>query len=176
MIKFLFAFLMGLVCTTTGCIAENEPSGPSVAVGDELPQFSVVLNNGDLVSTQTLQGKTSVIVFFNTDCSDCREELPVIQQLWNNYNGESTVCITLIAREETEDQILKYWDENNFSMPFSPQETREVYNLFATSVIPRIYIANPLGIITAAYGDTDMPSYTDLVNKIFDSQNNPDLL
>lgn len=158
---------MLLVCTTQGCINDDEPKdGPTLTVGDHLPEFSVTLNNGEIISPQTLEGKISVIVFFNTGCGDCRQELPVIQQLWNQYKDDSEVVIALIAREETEPEIEAYWNENNLTMPFSPQENRNVYSLFAPSVIPRVYISNQELIITASYGDTDMPSLERLISDI----------
>ena len=153
---------MLFVCTTTGCITENEPQGPSIKVGESLPAFSVEMNNGEVISTSSLSGKVPVIVFFNTDCSDCQRELPVIQELWEDYQSTPEVSIVLIAREESEEQIDEYWKKNNLTMPYSPQDNRDIYSLFAPSVIPRIYIADRTGKIVMAYDDSDMPSLSAL--------------
>lgn len=149
---------MMIICTTSGCINDNEPEGPSLAVGDPLPQFSVTMNDGEVVSTNSLKGKVPVIIFFNTDCSDCQKELPVIQQLWEKYRNDSKVMVLAIAREETEEEISKYWREHDLTLPYSPQETREVYSLFAPSVIPRIYIADQDGVIKANFDDSQLPT------------------
>ena len=157
---------MAFTCTSSGCISENEPKGPSLTVGDPLPVFSVLMNNGSIVSNESLKGKVSVIIFFNTNCSDCRKELPIIQQLWETYRENQGVEVVTISREESEKEILTYWKENSLTLPFSPQETREIYSLFASSIIPRIFIANPEGIIKAAYCDTDMPILSTLIDNI----------
>lgn len=157
---------MMFVCTASGCVSEDEPQGPSLSVGDSLPQFSVVMNDSEVITTNSLKGKIAVIVFFNTGCSDCRKELPVIQKLWEEYKDNPDVKIVPIAREESSTEILEYWKEHDLSLPFSSQENREVYNLFAPSVIPRIYVADAKGEIMAAYGDTDMPSLSDLISDI----------
>lgn len=162
-LKLIYFLLMILSCSTSGCISDKDPDGPTLTTGDYLPDFSVELNTGTIISTQTLRGKVAVIVFFNTGCGDCQKELPVIQQLWNEFRENEKVEICLIAREEAKDEIEEYWKENNLSMPYSPQDNRDVYSLFAPSVIPRIYVANPKGMITAAYGDQDMPSLDDLI-------------
>ena len=151
-----------LVWTTTSFISEDEPQGPTISIGEALPQFSVEMNDGSIVSTSSLKGKSGAIVFFNTGCGDCRKELPEIQKLWAYYRADPSVEIVVIAREESEEEIQEYWSENGLTMPYSPQDTREVYSLFAPSVIPRIYVFNPAGIVTAAYGDTDMPSFDTL--------------
>lgn len=170
MIKVIFGLLMMFVCTTTGCISDDDPKGPSLNVGDPLPQFSVTLNTGEEFSTSSLKGKIPVIVFFNTGCSDCRKELPVIQELWESYKEDSKVKIIVIAREESAEGIATYWEENGLSMPYSPQDTKEIYNLFAPSVIPRIYIANPSGIITATFDDVEMPTVEVLKSEIKKAQ------
>lgn len=164
--NLLFNILMMIVCTTSGCVSENEPDGPSLGAGQVLPQFEVAMNNGETVSTSTLKDKVAVIVFFNTDCGDCRQELPVIQQLWERYEETPDVEVVAISREESETDISTYWEENGLTMPFSPQETREVYSLFASNVIPRIYIANREGIIIATYDDSNMPTLQDLTDII----------
>lgn len=151
-----------LVCSITGCISDDEPDGGSIATGEPLPEFSVVMNTGEEINTSSLKGKVSMIVFFNTGCGDCRQELPVVQRLWDFYEGNSDVKILLISREQSEASVSAYWAENGFTMPYSPQETREVYNLFAKSIIPRIYIADKDRIIKMQYGDNNMPDLATL--------------
>lgn len=166
MIRLFQSFFLMIVCTTTGCISENDPEGPSLGVGDSLPEFSVTLNTGETVSSSDLKGKHSAIVFFNTGCGDCRQELPVVNQLWDHYKDDPEVVILPIAREETEEEISEYWAESGFTMPYSPQKDRSVYNLFASSVIPRIYIAGPDRKITAAFDDSDMPDLEKLIAEL----------
>lgn len=166
MLKLFYGLLMMIVCTTQGCISDNEPEGPSLKAGDSLPVFSVVMNDGSSVSTESLKGHVAVIVFFNTNCSDCRKELPVIQELWEIYKENQKVVIVPIAREESEAEIAEYWRANNLTMPYSPQDDRTIYSLFAPSVIPRIYVASPSGKITATFGDTDLPDVKTLISEI----------
>lgn len=166
MIRCLFSLLMLFACTTQGCISDKEPEGPSLTVGDSLPDFSVEMNTGELVSTSSLRGLVSVIVFFNTGCPDCQKEFPVIQQLWDYYEENEDIRIVAISREESAQDIQAYWDSHNLTFPYSAQETRDVYSLFAPSVIPRIYISNQECVIQAQYDDTDLPSFEILKNTI----------
>lgn len=158
-----------LVWITQGCISEDEPSGPVLGPGDPLPQFSVIDNRGNIISTSDFRDKTGVIIFFNTGCKDCRAEFPVIQQVWEKYQGNPEVVLIAIAREEGEEEISAYWKENNLTIPWSAQENRDVYSLFAPSVIPRIYISDSKCVITASFDDSDMPSYSQLIEAIENS-------
>lgn len=150
----------------TACINDEEPDGGNLSLNDNLPLFSVIMNNGEEISTQSLKGKIGVIMFFNTNCSDCQKELPVIQDLWDIYKGDNDVMIVPISREEGIQEIIEYWTENNLTLPFSAQENRDIYSLFAKSIIPRIYISNSEGTIVFMSGDEDMPSLTLLIDTI----------
>lgn len=161
------------VCTTTGCISEDEPQGPSLQVGELLPEFSVTMSDGTVYTTPELRGKVPVIVFFNTNCSDCRKELPVIQQLWEEYEYNDIVKVIAISREESAEEIQEYWKQNGLTLPYSAQETRDVYSLFAPSVIPRIYIANSQGVVTATFDDSALPSFAILTTAIQEAQIQP---
>ena len=60
-----------------------------------------------------------------------------------------------------------FWKREGLEMPFSAQETRDVYELFARTRIPRIYISKD-GIIRHIYTDDPVPSYDDLKTALED--------
>lgn len=164
--KFLTRVCFLLTLAATACVTDDDPVNNGVAVGDTLPQFSVALNDGTILSSASLHGKTSVIEFFNTGCPDCRESLPILQEVWLRYEGNPAVVVAAIAREETRTDIENYWRQENLTIPFSSQGDRTVYNLFATVGIPRIYVANSEGIIVKAYGPEDYSSLPDDLEEI----------
>lgn len=165
-ILFMSSIFLMTLFLFTSCINDDEPDGGNISINDTLPQFAVVMNNGETVNTQSFLGKIGIIMFFNTNCQDCRKELPVIQQLWDIYNEDDDLKIVAISREEGEDEILEYWNENSLNLPFSPQNNRDVYSLFAKSIIPRIYISNQEGKVIFMSGDEDMPTLDMLVETI----------
>lgn len=145
----------------TSCIIEKDDyDGTELTVGDELPTFELEMNDGKILTRDSLQGKESMIVFFNTDCPDCRKELPVLQIFWERYR--EYVAMVCISREEKSDKIAKYWKENRLTLPYSAQENRTIYNLFARTSIPRIYIADRNLIITRVYTDNPLATLEQL--------------
>lgn len=143
-----------------GCVCDEvEPVVDYVVVGDRIPQFSVIMSDGQEVTDASLAGYISMIVFFNTGCEDCRAELPVIQRLHEAYPDLHIICI---AREETGESIEKYWSRNHMNIPYSPQADRKVFNMFASESIPRIYIVSPNLTVIATFDDTDMPDFNTL--------------
>lgn len=150
----LWAAAVAIFCVVSGCINDDEPESEgevwSLQVGDRCPAFSVVTDDGEIVSTKTIKGRGAVIVFFNTSCSDCRRELPLLQQRYDRHiaggGAEQWVCI---SREEDAASVAAYWKSHDLTMPYSAQADRTVYNLFANSEIPRIYVISADLVITS---------------------------
>ena len=151
-----------LLLMLTSCINNSTPDGNSLGVGDQLPQFSVTMNNGEVVSDQSLKGQKALIVFFHTACSDCQKELPVTEEIYR----KDIVKVVCISREQDEASVAAYWNDNDFTMPYSAQSTRDVYALFAVSHIPQIYIVSPQGQITHHWTDAAMPSAEDIIEAL----------
>ena len=141
-----------------GCIDDPEPHS-LVGAGDLLPDFAVTLNDGSTLTADDLGGRVSLIVFFNTECADCRAELPVIQDFYNRHPEVLTLCI---ARSEDAADIALWWRENGLTLPWSPQPDAAVFNLFATSGIPRVYLVDPARRIAAAWDDSPIATLEDL--------------
>ena len=152
--------LLAGVCLVS-CIRDRIPQGADLEVGARLPEFSVTMNDGSTVSMADLLGDISCIVFFHTGCPDCQKTLPLIQQLYDRY-GNGPVRFLCISREEGAGEVETYWAENGYTLPYSAQEGREIYNLFATFAVPRIYISDRDGIIRSIWTDNPIPTSGEL--------------
>lgn len=158
------ALLLMLLCSS--CITEEDELPAGLQPGDTCPQFEITMADGTTVSTTSLAGHTTIIVFFNTTCPDCRAELPVIQQVYDEISLYPTARILCIARAETAQSIRDYWNANSLTLPYSPQPDAAIYSLFATSIIPRIYIISPTLTITAVYTDYPLPTASQLLSHL----------
>lgn len=156
----LYTILLAAAILCTSCIKDRE-KGADLAVGDVIPDFKVTMNDGSTVNAGQLRSGISCIVFFTTVCQDCRETLPHVQRLYDEYMPQG-VTFALISRAETEETVAPHWESEGFTMPYSPQKDRSVYELFASSRIPRVYICKD-GVIRAIFTDTPAnPTYEDM--------------
>ena len=135
------------------CIKEKQ-TGADIAAGDRIPDFTVTMNDGTRISSAQLREGVCCIVFFTTVCPDCQNTLPHVQRIYDEYQPQG-VKFALISREEGSETISEYWSEQNFTMPYSAQEDRLIYELFASTRVPRVYICCQ-GVITSVF--TDHPS------------------
>jgi peroxiredoxin len=155
--------ILALMMCLTGCIKEDV--GADLKVGDALPDFSVRMNNGEVVSDESLIGNVSCIVFFHTTCPDCQQTLPVVQEIYDEYLSKG-ISFALISRAESAEEIDVFWREKGFNMPYSAQTDRDVYSRFAGSRIPRVYICDKDGIIRYIFTDDPIPTYDDLMSSL----------
>ncbi len=158
LLKHIVAAVL-IVTGAVSCILDDDSGNTDLMPGDTIPDFTVQMNDGSTVTGASLRTGVSVIMFFNTGCPDCQETLPVVQKIYNEYG--STVKFALVCREQVEEEIGPYWERNRYTMPYSPQSDRSVYNLFASSGIPRIYVCKD-GIVKYMYDDDPVPAYSEL--------------
>lgn len=152
MLRYLLYIYMPL-CLAFGlssCVSDEKTDyGPSLAVGEQLPAFRVWLSDGSEVSDQSLRGKPGVIVFFTTTCPDCRRAMPGIEEVYRVWKTQAQfVCI---GREETAGKVSAYWQEQGYTIPWSAQEDRTVYELFASRYVPRVFVFDAQGTVRASF-------------------------
>ena len=110
--KYLLFYIISLL-SLTACIHEELPpeGGFALEEGAPLPEFSISNPDGT-VSKKDLENKFALIIFFSTTCSDCQKAFPDISTLYHTYKDDPSVCVLLIARGETEEQVAAYFREH----------------------------------------------------------------
>lgn len=164
-----------LLCSLFSCLHDS-PLPPSSwssqwQIGQAAPTFSVFTQDGRIIHTNDMKGTVGVIVFFNTKCKDCQHFLPTLEKLYRKQQlgklASSTPFTLLpISRAQNDQEIATYWKQNQFAMPYAAQETRKLYELFARSGIPRVYIITPDGIAFQDFDDKNPPSLSTLEKAI----------
>ena len=72
--KNILLILSGLL-VVAGCIKE-EQRGSDLKVGDMIPDFEVVMNDGRVVTDDDLKESASVVIFFHTSCREYMMNMP----------------------------------------------------------------------------------------------------
>lgn len=144
----MLAFLLTLPLWASGERLTARDGGNLVRVGDAVPAFSVTLQSGQVLSESFWREGNIVLLFFNTTCSDCRKELPLIQELMQAHSQRYS--FVAIGRQQDPEAAARFWQENGLSLPYAIDADRAIFSRFARVGIPRIYVIRN-GVVTAAF-------------------------
>jgi peroxiredoxin len=133
LILFVFYALFMVFCTYG-----QKDTTTFTIVGDKAPSFSCKTLDGKIIDISKLQGKIIMINFFATWCGPCNLELPVLQKnIWEKYKNNPNFVLVILGREHNEKEVKDFVTEKKFTMPFAPDPKREIFKLYASSLIPR---------------------------------------
>ena len=150
-----------------GCIEDEKTgSGSCLMPGDELPDFSVISVDGKTLTKSDLEEKVSLLVFFNTVCPDCREELPVIQIIYDKYSGNEEFYLACVSVSEDMADIKSYWEINGLDIPCIVPENDTFAKSLGFSTIPHVFLFDRSVTVRYVYGDDPVASFESLSDAI----------
>ena len=163
--KSYFAQLFIVIVTgmLISCLNDDDSFSSNseiVKVGDVVPEFSLIGVNGDIISSASLRGQYYLLNFFDTGCKDCQKEFPVLQQIYEKYQGELPVFN--VPRSQTTDEVNAYWNKEGLTMPVYTATDKSLYYKFATRGIPRTYIIDMEGKVLDMFTDSPVVDYETL--------------
>lgn len=162
--KYLLASLLALLAFV---VKAQDDNSDIVKVGDVMPSFTIVSDNGTQIQSSSLKGKVILVNFFATWCPPCQKELASVQQtLWPKYKDNKNFELLVIGREHSDADLLKYNEKKGFEFPLYPDKSRAIFGAFAKNLIPRSYLIGKDGkVLYAGKGYTD-EEFAELMSKI----------
>ena len=99
------------------------------------------------------RGKTIFLNFWGTWCPPCRGEMPYIEELYNEYGKNNNYIIILgvaapnLGREGSEEEIVNFLSENNYTFPVVMDFGGELVYKYDIRAFPTTFIINDNGEI-----------------------------
>ena len=120
--------------------------------------FTLVDQYGNEHTLSDYKGKVVFLNFWATWCPPCREEMPDIEAMYQEYNQNQEDVIFLgvanpkseknpNTREVEKDGVIEFLEENNLTFPVLFDETGEVFNEYAISALPTTFMIDKNGNI-----------------------------
>lgn len=144
-----------------------------IGKGDTMPNFSITSVDGKTIKSEELKGEYNLILFFTTWCPGCQMELPIVQSLYSEYKDVPNINFMAIAREQSSEEVIPFWEEKKYTMPLFADEDRSVYSKFAPVSIPRAYLVGPDGKVvynTIGYNEDETKTLIKMVHEIAKNQ------
>jgi len=123
---------------------------PPVAAGNRAAGFSLKDLDGNTVSLSALQGKVIFLNVWATWCGPCRDEMPAMETLYNEFKSNQDFVMLAVSQDREGKQAVKPYIEKNgyhFRVLLDPDNTiSEAYNV---SGVPETFIIDRHGRIVA---------------------------
>ncbi len=129
--------------------APRGASGLAVKIGDKAPDFQLKLLDGTDVSMASLKGKVVVLDFWATWCGPCKQVMPTIQKLSDEFKDKGAVVLGVNTFERGDGAAKKYMDSKKFTYGclLKGDPLAEAYGVTG---IPTLILINKDGTIALA--------------------------
>ena len=146
--------------------------------------FTLVDQYGNEHTLSDYKGKVVFLNFWATWCPPCREEMPDIEAMYQEYNQNQEDVIFLgvanpkseknpNTREVEKDGVIEFLEENNLTFPVLFDETGEVFNEYAISALPTTFMIDKNGNIYGyAPGMLTKDIMKNIIQQTLESTNN----
>jgi thiol-disulfide isomerase/thioredoxin len=95
-----------------------------------VPDFSLSDMNGNIISSNSLQGKIVLINFWASWCPPCRAEMPSLNKLYLELKGDNHFVFLFVNEDDDESKAIQFIQKNNYSIPIYNRNhiPSEIYN------------------------------------------------
>lgn len=132
----------------------NEISGKAPQGKKELaPGFTLELMDGKKINLSDYKGKPILINFFASWCLPCREEMPVLEKIVQEYRPKGVVFLG-IAVDDTEKKMKEFIARYGVTFPVGLDKTAAIQKSFGLYGIPTTYFIDKNGVINYFHSGT----------------------
>ena len=123
---------------------------PVLANGPELgmraPDFTLQTIDGERVTLSELQGKIVMVHFWRSECGACRNEMPHIQAVSEEWPDEELVVLAISVRESAE-TIQSFAESHGLTFPVLLDSDGMVDELYEPPAFPTTFFVDAEGVI-----------------------------
>jgi peroxiredoxin len=137
-------------------------------VGAIAPDFSLVTLDGNSVRLSDFHGKPVILNFWATWCAPCREEMPALEEIWQQY-GQGDVVVLGVDQGESTAVVERFIREKvNTSFPILLDRDHTIGDSYFVRSLPTTFFIDAKGFIREIRigGPLSLPFLQDRVQKL----------
>jgi thiol-disulfide isomerase/thioredoxin len=135
--------VMSLFLMVSGCLGGGDAG---LKVGTVAPDFQLKDLEGNIYTLSDYEGSPIMLNFWATWCGPCREEMPYMEEVSQEWADEGLVFFA-INLAESDSGVKAYLDSFGFTMPVLLDSARTVANKYNITGVPTTYFIDSDGII-----------------------------
>ena len=145
--RYFAAALLLFAVLLTACAGSGTSVNPRV--GKAAADFSAISINGTLVNLSDYKGKPVFVNFWAIRCPPCRDEMPYIQQIYDEYSAKGLVVLG-VNNEESLGNVKPFVESGGFNYPIMLDQDDTVANKYGVYYLPASFFIDKNGVIRAA--------------------------
>ena len=144
MLKVILPLMLISVLLIAGCSNDSE----TLQEGTQAPDFQLNNLDGQTVRLSDFRGEVILVNFWETECSYCVEELPYLQQVYDEWQEAGLVFLT-ISMGESPEKVAAFMQDNGYSFPVLLDTSLTAAIQYEAEEIPATFFIDEDGIIQA---------------------------
>ena len=154
--------------------SEQSQSEAPVSAGSQAANFKLEALDGHTVSLDQLRGKVIFLNVWATWCGPCREEMPSMQTLYDDFkNNKDFVMLAVSQDTKGRSVVAPYVEKNGFHFTILLDPENKVSETYDMSGVPETFIIDRKGQIVAHHMgafDWSRPDVRDALQQLLDSK------
>ena len=149
--------------------AQNENNrGYKVKIGDQLPELSLEMMNGETWTNKNFENKVVVIQFTGSWCSVCRKEMPHLEKrVWQEFKNEDFLLLGIDIKDSKE-KAAAFINKIGVSYPVAYDPDASIFSKFTLdgAGVTRNIVINKKGEIVFLTRLFEEKEFEKMINKI----------
>jgi len=144
-----FSTHRNLTSTDRDAATAPAPQVSTVEAGKLAANITLKDLKGDEISLASLRGKVVFLNIWATWCAPCREEMPSIESLYNNFKGNKDFVVLAVSQDTDGSLVPPFVKQNQLKFMVLLDPRNEVGERYDVSGIPETFIIGRDGRIVA---------------------------
>lgn len=139
---------VAILLVAFGVVLSQSSKYEPLKVGMTAPDFELPDLDGKNMRLSDLRGKVVFLNFWATWCKPCREEMPSMEVLYKNFEGQNFVILAVsIDRVTTKKDIPPFVNSLNLTFPILIDSWGQTDKRYKLMGVPETYLIDQQGVL-----------------------------
>jgi peroxiredoxin len=110
-----------------------------------LPNLTLEDLKGKKVDLRSFKGKVIFLNFWATWCGPCKEEMPTMETLYQQFKDRNFIFLTISVDYEGSKPVREFIEKNQYTFPVLVDPKSETLDIFELTGIPTTFVIDKQG-------------------------------